>query len=435
MNCDIFKKRREGLFSRMQDDSVVLLANPPLQTRNADAHYPYRPCSDFYYLTGIIEDETVAVLCKKGGKEEYFLFMQEQDAILDQFMGKRIGLEGALSLCGADEAFYLDQFQTQLPELLKSSNIIYLAMGRHPDIEDALSQYMENGRLHGRKGEMTPQQIINLDTILHQMRLLKDPTELENMHNAIAAAAAGHIRVMQQVAPGKMEYELEAEFMHEIMRRGCRHTAYESIVASGANACVLHYVKNNCKCRDGQMLLIDAGAEYQYYASDITRTYPVNGTFSARQQAIYEAVLNTQQAVIEKIKPGVTWDVLQETSVDAISQSLLDNGLVVGSLDEVKAEKLYKDFYMHSIGHWLGLDVHDVGSYREQGGWQTLQPGMVFTIEPGIYISPENDKVESSWHGIGVRIEDNILVTENGAEVLTSQVPSSISDLEALMNE
>ncbi len=431
---EAFARRRNKLFDKMPVNSIAVIRNSDSKTRNADVSYPFRSCSDFYYITGLTEPESVAVFTKTETVQEYLLFVPPPfDALRAQFEGKRVDVAQAIATFGADNAFETDDFSYMLTDLLKGKTQLFIALGRDPELEQDILSVLHHFRLRGRTGDTTPQSIVNLDTILHEMRLRKSHEEIECLRKSAQVAGLAHQRVMQACQPGKMEYMLEGEFLHEIHQHGCRFLAYESIIASGANACTLHYGRNDGILHDGELLLVDAGAEYQHYASDITRTYPINGKFTGIQKELYEVVLRAQLAVIDSVKPGLSWDVMHKTAVREICSGLIAIGLLNGDRDTLIEQKHYTDFYMHSTGHWLGLDVHDVGLCKVDGKWRELEANMVFTVEPGIYIAPDNLNVDAAYRGIGIRIEDDVLVTAEGCEVLSKAVPKSITDIESIM--
>ncbi len=414
-NNSIYQQRRRQLLQQLDNDSIVFIPAAPEAKRNGDTDYPYRQDSDLYYLTGFTEPEAVAVLIPNHDNGEFILFNRSHDPVKETWMGKRAGQDGAVQEYGADQAFPISEFATRLPELLQNGHKIYYPTKRYQAFDNLILDSICK----------VQSEIFNLNDILHRQRMIKDEHEIAMMRKAAAVSAQAHQQVIQTCKPHMYEYELEAVLLHEFCRAGCRHPAYESIVASGENACTLHYVANNARLDDGDLVLIDAGAEYQCYASDITRTMPVNGHYNPEQKAIYEIVLAAQLAGLAQLRPGVSWHKVKDAVETVIIDGLLDLGFEKGS---------HNRFYMHNWGHWLGLDVHDVGIYKEgDSDWITFQPGMVTTIEPGIYISSNHDDVDPKWRGIGVRIEDDVLITEQGHEVLSAAVPKTITDIEALM--
>ncbi len=424
-----FKQRRDHLFKCMPENSVALLASGRELIRNQDSDYAFRVNSDFYYLTGFDEPETICVLIKSQGKNSYQLFLRPNDKAMEIWHGRRLGLGGAKQHLKVDEAFAIDEFAALLPEILRDKNCVLYAIGRDEFLEETINNSLNQLHNKLRAGVNAPCEIINIEKFIHEMRIYKSPAEIQLMRRSGEITAGAHIRAMQFCQPGQFEYQLEAELMHEFLQHGARFPAYNNIVASGENSCILHYTSNNRQIKNGDLVLIDAGCEYHYYAADVTRTFPANGKFSKEQQAIYEIVLHTQLSCIDSIKPGVARDKTQDLAIQLITQGLLDVGLLKGDVNDLMATQAYKQFYMHNIGHWLGMDVHDVGVYKFHNQWRKLEPNMVFTIEPGIYIAPA-ENVAEKWWNIGVRIEDDIVVTQTGCDVLTHAAPKTISDIE-----
>lgn len=428
-----YAQRRKALMQKIGPNGVVVIPSAQEIYRNGDATFPFRQHSDFYYLTGFNEPEAVLVLSpgRQGG--EFVLFNRVRDRSREIWDGPRAGQEGAVKDFQADQSFPISELATILPDLLAGKDTIHYTLGLNPTFDKQLLDSVNRVRSAIRTGLKSPVEFMEIGPTLHEMRLIKSPAEIAVMQQAIDITTKAHIRAMQACKPGMHEYELEAELMGEFQRHGARFPAYSSIVGAGKNSCVLHYVSNDSPIRDGDIVLIDAGSEYQCYASDITRSFPANGRYSAEQKAIYELVLASQLAAIDSVKPGSPWPTAQDEIVKVLTQGLIDLGLLKGSLDENIEKETYFAFYMHRSGHWLGLDVHDVGRYKIDNQWRTLQPGMVFTIEPGIYISSDIPGVPERWHNIGVRIEDNVLVTETGNTVLSQRIPKTISDVEAIM--
>ena len=417
----------------MEETAIAIVPTAPARNRNRDIEYPYRPDSDFFYLTGFEEPEAVAVLIPGRSQGEYVLFCRERDATMEQWTGLRAGLEGACDQYGADDAFPISDIDDILPGLMEKRTSVYYAMGCYPEFDSKIMSWVNRVRDRTRGATSGPTEFVALDRILNEMRLVKSKAEVQAMKSAAAISVKAHCRAMANCRPGMKEYEIEAELNHEFMRHGSTGVAYPSIVAGGANACILHYVTNRDALRDGDLLLIDAGAEFDYYASDITRTFPVNGKFNPEQKALYELVLEAQLAAIEQAKPGNSWNDPHEAAVNVIVKGLIDLGLLNGRLATVLKKERYRKFYMHKTGHWLGMDVHDVGDYRVDGEWRMLEPGMVLTIEPGIYVQGNDKSVEERWWNIGIRTEDDVLITKEGAEVLTEGVPKSVDDIEAIV--
>lgn len=427
-----FARRRRHLMQMMGPDSIAIVPAAVEKIRNGDAHYPFRQDSDFRYLTGFPEPEAVAVLIPGRREGEYILFNRDRDLTMEIWNGKRAGQEGAVQEYGADDAFPIEDIDEILPGLLERVDRVYYTMGAHPEFDQRLIGWVNDLRAQVRKGTHTPAEFVTLEHILHDMRLVKSRAELAVMRRAARVAAGAHKRAMRMCRPGLNEYEVEAEFLHEFRRHG-GEPAYTSIVGGGANACVLHYVENNAPLVDGDLLLIDAGVELEGYASDITRTFPINGQYSAEQRAIYELVLKAQLAAIDTVRPGNHWNDPHDAAVRVLTQGLVKLGLLKGSVPKLIRDGAYRKFYMHRTGHWIGMDVHDVGDYKVDEEWRVLEPGMVLTIEPGLYIAPGTKGVPKRWWGIGVRIEDDVAVTRTDPEVLSAAVPKDPDEIERLM--
>lgn len=427
------RARRQQLSHLIGDNGIAIIPAGKEVIRNNDVHYRFRQQSDFYYLTAFPEPDAIAVLIPGHPEGEYILFCREHDPKQEQWTGPRSGQQGAVNDYGADKSYPLAEINTRLPKLLRERQQIYYSLAHDRALDQLVNQWLVDIRQEVRRGVNAPWQIIDIDHYLHEMRLIKGPQEIELMQKACEISSKAHIKAMQHCQADMYEYELLAEISYIFQQHGCMHHAYDAIVGAGKNGCILHYIDNNDRCHDGDLVLIDAGAEYQGYAADITRTFPVNGRFSPEQKAVYEIVLNAQVAALELIKPGVAWNKIQETVINVISQGLIDLGLIKGTLDSCLEEKSYQKFYMHNFGHWLGMDVHDVGTYKIDGNWRQLEAGMVLTVEPGIYIAADKD-VDQTWWNIGIRIEDDILVTKSGCESL-SDVPKTIDDIEAIMND
>jgi Xaa-Pro aminopeptidase len=428
-----FKKRRKQLMQRIGKGNIALLASSATKVRNRDVHYPFRQDSDFYYLTGFSEPDALAVFIPGREQGEYILFCREFDEAKALWEGAHAGLEGATGHYQADDAFPIDDLDEILPGMLENKHKVFYPMGRDSDLDHRLLDWINHIRGQSRSGIIAPGELVSLEHILHEMRLFKSPEEIKLMRRAAEVSAQGHIKAMQACKAGLYEYQIEAQLVHHFMHEGLRSVAYPSIVAGGKNACVLHYTENADKLKNGDLLLIDAGAECDHYAADITRTFPVSGQFSEPQKQLYQLVLDAQTAAIEQIKPGVPWNLAHDASVEVLTKGLLALGLLEGKLKMLIKKEKFKQFYMHRIGHWLGMDVHDVGDYKVDQKWRLLEPGMVLTVEPGLYISPGCKAVEEKWRGIGIRIEDDLLVTEQGHEILTRHVPKTIPEIEALM--
>ena len=432
MSQQIFCKRRTDLINQIGDQDIVIVPTSSVKSRNGDVEYHYRPDSDFFYLTGFAEPQAVAVICPGRAGGEYVLFCRENDKEREMWDGRRAGLEGAVDTFGADDAFPIDDIGDILPGLMEEREKVFTTVGRYPEFDAKVLSWLNKIKLDARNGKHAPYELVDLSHLLHEQRLVKRKDEIAFMRKAARMSAAGHVRAMQVCRPGMYEYQVQAEMECEFRKAGSHYNAYPSIVAGGDNACILHYTENDQRLQDGDLLLIDAGAEYQCYAADISRTFPVNGKFSAEQRALYDIVLAAQSAALEKCSAGHSWNEFHDAAVRVIAQGLLDEGLLKGGIDEVIESQAYTQFYMHRTGHWLGMDVHDVGDYQVEDNWRELEPGMVFTVEPGIYVNPDTG-VDPRWHNIGIRIEDNVLVKKKGIEVLTESAPKEVDDIEQMM--
>lgn len=432
MTQEIYARRRAELVNQIGDNDIVIVPTSPVKSRNGDVEYQFRADSDFYYLSGFDEPEAVLVISPSRQRGQYVLFCREKDPLREMWDGRRSGLEGALDTYGANDAFPIDDINDILPGMMEEKEKVFTTVGRYPDFDAQLLGWMTKIKQDTRRSKHAPYEFVDLNHILHEQRLIKRVDEVALMRKAGRMSAAGHTRAMQVCKPGMFEYQVQAEMECEFRKAGSQYNAYPSIVAGGANACILHYTENTDVLKSGDLLLIDAGAEYDCYAADISRTFPVNGTFSAEQRALYDIVLASQEAAFEKCSAGHCWNEPHDAAVQVISQGLLDEGLLHGSLDEVLDKQLYTQFYMHRTGHWLGMDVHDVGDYQVEESWRELEPGMVFTVEPGIYVNPAAG-IDPRWHHIGIRIEDNVLVRRDGFDNLTASAPKKPDDIEALM--
>ena len=428
-----FRQRRQYLASQIKQ-GVAIIPAAPERIRNRDSHYPYRFDSYFYYLTGFREPGAVLVIVAGTvtSPPAHILFCRDKDRERETWDGFRLGPEGARDALGLDAAYSLSRLDDMLPDLLAGQPAVHYALGYDIAWDARVTGWINQVRERSRSGVTAPAQISDIRLILDEMRVLKSAEELAVMRHAAMISAGAHCRAMQMTKPGLYEYQVEAELLHEFRRHGAQSPAYSSIVAGGGNACVLHYVENSAELKSGDLLLIDAGCETDGYASDITRTFPVNGVFNPVQKEIYQLVLSAQAAAIDAVRPGNTWDAPHEAAVKVLAQGFIDTGLCHGSLDAVIESGEYKRFYMHRTGHWLGLDVHDAGEYKTNGQWRALQPGMTLTVEPGCYIRPADDVPADFWH-IGIRIEDDIVVTSTGCEVLTAGVPKTVAAIEELM--
>ena len=430
-SAETFAARRARILDLLPEGGALLLPTSPERTRSNDTEYPFRPHSDFYYVTGFNEPGAWALL-KKGAETPYTMFVLPKDPKKEVWTGIRAGTEGAKERFGADEAFTSEQWDEKMAELLQGVDQLWFGFGRHPEVEPQLTGLLGKMRI-GRKGSLGPATMHDAGAFLAEQRMFKTDEELALLREAARISAEAHTLAMEQVRPGMHEYEIQALIEYTFRRQGAWSWAYATIVGGGANACILHYISNNDVLKDGDLMLIDAGAEVDGYAGDITRTSPVGGTFSGAQRDLYQLVLDTQVACIEDVKPGATLEGLHDDVVKRLTTGMIDLGLLEGSVDEAIESEAYKRFYMHRTSHWLGLDVHDVGRYKlADGEERALEPGMVFTVEPGLYVAPDDEEAPERFRGIGIRIEDDILVTEDGYENLTPGVPKSIEGIEAL---
>jgi Xaa-Pro aminopeptidase len=431
VKAEEFARRREQLVRMVGKGGIVILPAAPVQKRSRDVEYRFRQDSDFYYLTGFAEPHAVAVLLPDRAGAQFVLFCRERDKEKELWDGYRAGQDGAVRDYGADDAFPIDDIDDILPGMIESSSRVYYTMGMYPDFDTRIAEWINSLRGGGSRGVHTPREFVALDHLLHEMRLFKSKAEVAAMRKAAKVAAKAHERAMAVTRPGLFEYEVEAEFRHEF-RRNNAWVSYSPIVGSGKNTCTLHYVENNSELKSGDLLLIDAGCELDYYASDITRTLPVNGRFSAEQRAVYEIVLEAQLAAIDLTRSGNHWNEPHDAAVRVICRGLKRLGLLQGTLPRLIKDGGYQKYFMHRTGHWLGMDVHDVGDYKIADQWRLLEPGMVTTVEPGIYI-PAARGVPAKFHNIGIRIEDDVLVTRNGPDVLSKSLVKEPDAIEALM--
>ena len=418
--------------NQIGDNAIAIIPSADLKIRNRDAEFAFRQDSDFLYLTGFNEPKAVAVLVPGREESEYIIFCREKDPKTEQWTGRMAGLEGAVEDFAAADAFPIDDIDDILPGLMENRTKVYYSVGNNQDFDTRVISWVNSLRAKVRNGIQAPHEFVSLDVFLHEMRLFKSPAEQKLMREAAKVAVKAHQRAMKTCRPGMMEYEIDAEYLHEFRKAGMT-PAYTTIVGGGENACILHYIDNNQKLKARDLLLIDAGAENQGYASDITRTFPVDGKFSKEQRILYQIVLDAQYAAIDVAKPGNRWIDPHNAAVRVIVAGLLENGLLEGDLEEIISENKHFPFYMHKTGHWLGLDVHDVGEYKISEEWRELEPGMTLTVEPGIYVSP-SDNVDKKWWNIGIRIEDDVLITETGNEVLTGALLKEVDDIETFMS-
>jgi len=428
-----YSARRKELMSLMHSNSIAIISAAPEKVRSRDTHYPYKQNVNLSYLCGFPEPESVLVLIPGRSQGEMVLFCRDKDPLRETWDGYREGPEGAVSNFGADDAFPIADIDDILPNLIEGKDRLYYAIGKDPEFDRHLMDWVNHVRNQRGNGALPPGEFVDLDHFINEMRLFKTAGELKIMRKAAEISVSAHSRAMKASKPGLFEYQLQAEIEHEFAVHGSAGAAYTSIVGGGKNGCILHYIENRDALKDGDLVLIDAGCEYQNYAADITRTFPVNGKFSDEQAAIYDIVLQAQTDAIAVIGPGIEYNKTNEATVLAITQGLVDLGILHGDVDELIASEAHREFYMHGAGHWLGMDVHDVGDYKIDGQWRVYEPGMVVTIEPGIYIAPGNPNVDKKWHGIAVRIEDDIVVTKDGNENITAGVPKKRDQIEALM--
>jgi Xaa-Pro aminopeptidase len=417
---------------RMEPRSVAIIPSAREATRSNDTNYRFRQDSDFLYLTGFEEPESIAVV-KSDQDPHYTLFVRPRDPEREIWDGRRAGVEGAKTNFGADESFPVAEFDEKLEEILDGAEKLYYRLGVNSDLDARIINQIARMRAINRKPIHPPQTIIDPATIVHEMRVLKSSEEIELMQVAADIAAEAHCEAMKSVRAGMQEYEVEALIERVFRQRGAAGPAYTSIVGGGANATVLHYINNDGELHEGELLLVDAGAEYKGYASDITRTFPIDGRFTKPQRDIYDLVLKAQLACVEMVRPGTTHDQLKQHSIEVLTEGMVELGLLEGKPAEIIKEKKYEKFYMHGLGHMLGIDVHDVGRYYFGKESRALEPGVVMTVEPGIYISPDTKDVPAEYLGIGVRIEDDVLCTASGPRVLTSKVPKQAEEIEELM--
>ena len=428
-----YARRRQILMARMEPNSIAILPAAPMYIRNRDVEHVYRQDSDFQYLSGFPEPEAVIALIPGREHGEYVLFCRERDPERELWDGLRAGQDGAITEYGADDAFPIGDIDDILPGLIEGRERVYYAIGTNETFDHQLVEWIKMIRSKARQGAQPPSEFVALDHLLHDMRLYKSASEVKVMRHAAEISARAHVNAMRASRAGLHEYHLEAELDYEFRKGGAKMPAYGSIVAAGKNACILHYRENDAALENGDLVLIDAGCEIDCYASDITRTFPVSGKFSPEQKAIYELVLAANEEAFMHIAPGRHWNEAHEATVWVITAGLVDLGLLEGDVEELIAADAYKPFYMHRAGHWLGMDVHDVGDYKIGGEWRVLEPGMAMTVEPGIYIAADNQNVAKQWRGIGVRIEDDVVVTRTGCEILTGGVPKTVAEIEALM--
>ncbi len=428
-----YASRRRDLMAMMQGNSIAVIAAAPEKIRSKDTHYPYKQSTNLSYLSGFPEPQSVMLLIPGRSQGEMVFFCRDKDPLQETWDGYRQGPAGAVQNFGADDAFPIDDIDDILPGMLEGRDRVYYGIGKDAEFDKQLMEWVNGVRDKRGSDAMPPGEFVDLDHLVNEMRLIKSAAEIKLMRKAGEISARAHRRAMQMSRPGLFEYQLQAEIEHEFMLSGATGPAYTSIVGGGKNGCILHYIENRDKLRSGDLVLIDAGCEYQDYAADISRTFPVNGKFSSEQAAIYDIVLASQVAAIELIAPGLEYNLANDATVRVITQGLVDLKILQGDVEDLIARGAHRDVYMHNAGHWLGMDVHDVGDYKIDNHWRIYEPGMALTVEPGIYISPDNTNVDEKWRGIAVRIEDDMLVTKTGCESLTSDVPSARDEIEQLM--
>jgi Xaa-Pro aminopeptidase len=425
-------RRRRALATAIGPQALAIIPAASEVIRNRDVHYPFRQASDFTYLTGFPEPDAIAVVAPGRKDGEYVLFCRPKDPEREQWDGARAGVEGARGQFRADQAFPLADLDTQMPDLIGGRETLYFPVGADAAFDARVLGWLRAVRAKARSGVSAPEVLVNLGSVLHEQRLRKSAAELRVMRRAARISAEAHRRLMRVCRPGRRESDLEAEFQHHCASNGARHQAYPPIVGGGANACVLHYVANGEVLKDGDLVLVDAGCELDGYASDITRTFPVGGRFSPPQRELYELVLEAQEAAIAAARPGNRWDQPHQAALMVLTKGLKGLGILAGRLPKLIKDEAYKPYYMHKTGHWLGMDVHDVGRYKDKDGWRLLEPGMVLTVEPGLYM-PDDDTVPKAYRHIGIRIEDDVLVTEQGNEILSAGAPKGVDEIEAEM--
>ncbi|MEY3219693.1 MAG: hypothetical protein RIT27_1050 [Pseudomonadota bacterium] len=431
-----YRFRRQQFMQAIGKNNIAILRSAPIAIAHNDVEYPYRQDSDFFYLTGLNEPNAVAVFLPSQRNHKFILFVEPRDLEKEQWVGRRLGMEGVEKILGANKAFSIEKFEKIIPNYIEKTQHIFYHFGRDEKFNQLILELWRKILAKRSRTGFAPQSIIDLSQILHSMRQIKRPLEIETMKKAVEITALAHQKARTIAQAGCFEYQVQAEIENTFRQYGADGWAYPSIVAAGENACVLHYTDNNYQMKNGDLLLIDAGCAFQYYNADVTRTFPINKKFSTEQKLLYELVLQIQLNVIEQIKPQVPYDILQKTAIKTITEGLKELGLLRGHVDDLIEQKAYKPFYMHNIGHWLGIDVHDVGDYKIGKEHKQLETGNVLTVEPGIYVSPQikpaknQPDIPEKWRGIGIRIEDNVLVTNNGHDILTSAIPKTVDDIE-----
>ncbi|QCU89855.1 aminopeptidase P N-terminal domain-containing protein [Thiomicrorhabdus sediminis] len=432
-SSEFYQHNRQRLIESMPANSVAIVASGEEQIRNRDVEYEFRAESDFFYLTGFTEPDSVLFLVKQDKQAKAVLFLREKDKQQEIWQGRRLGVEQACETLKVDSAYGIDELDEEGMPLLQGKTSVWLSFSHLAGWNDWLNQAISEAKSKVRQGIAAPGSIQDLDALLHEQRLLKSEEEIERLRQAAQISVQGHLSAMQSVLTADYEYQVQAELEAAFKRNGSPRVAFNSIVASADNACILHYTENSAILDKKALVLVDAGAEFQGYAGDITTTFPASGEFSKAQAALYSLVLAAQQAAIAVIAPGVNYDAMHQASVKVLTKGLVDLGILKGDVEKLIKEEAYKAFFMHGTGHWLGLDVHDVGQYKVDGQSRKLEPGMVITVEPGLYVSDEHEDIDAKWHNIGIRIEDDVLVTKNGYEVLTEGLPRTVEEIESWM--
>ncbi|WP_029935221.1 Xaa-Pro aminopeptidase [Thiomicrospira pelophila] len=440
-----FAQRRQDLLEKLPAGSVALIHSGEEQIRNRDVEYPFRADSDFIYLTGFTEPDSVLVLVRtevladtdyEQPHHQAWLFCRPKDPEQETWQGKRLGVEDAPAQLNIDQAWSIDDLDEIAPQFLTHAKQVYFSFGHLAEWSGRMADWLSELKTQVRKGVTVPTSLNDLDTVLHEQRLFKSPQEIEVMRQAAQISVAGHLAAMRATRPGAYEYQIQSAIEHEFRLAGSPRVAFNTIAAAGENACILHYTENQTQLQDGDLILLDAGAEWQGYAGDISHTYPINGRFSEPQKHLYNLVLKAQQAAINAVQPGQPYNLMHQASAEVITIGLIELEILHGELDELLEKEAFKRFFMHGTGHWLGLDVHDVGRYKINGEWRSFEPGMVVTVEPGLYIPKGLKDIETQWQGIGIRIEDDVLVTENGHEILTQgalRLPRTVEEIEQWM--
>jgi Xaa-Pro aminopeptidase len=431
LNKKVYTRRRKQLMRMMNHNSVAILPSASTLLRNRDVEHGFRQDSDFMYLSGFNEPDSVIVLIPHRKQGEFVLFCRDRDPLKETWDGRRYGMEGAVEHFDAADAFPIDDLEEILPGLMEGRESVYYSIGLNPEFDRHVMKCVNDLRMQSRRGTHAPYEFVSLEYLLHDMRLYKGREELSLMRKAAKISVQAHINAMKICQPGINEYQLEAEFLYEF-KRNCAGWAYSSIVGGGENSCILHYTENSAPLNDKELVLIDAGAEYQGYAADITRTFPVNGKFTVPQQEIYELVLKAQEAAFAKVKPGNHWNDPHDAAVRVLTKGMVELGLLKGRPAQLINKGSYKKYYMHRTGHWLGMDVHDVGDYKVDNNWRLFEPGRVLTVEPGLYI-PAGSRGAKRWWNIGVRIEDDLVITKDGYDMLTKGLPRTVDEIEAVM--